>query len=128
LPSGTDIRLQKIISYIDVNIGNKISLKELAFLFPLSVSRLQHIFKEDVGISIKKYLLWRKLILGLEIILMGRDFTHAAHQAGFSDSSHMSRTFKKSFGINLSELFHKNRSVQVTIGNSLYTNPKSKTM
>jgi AraC-like DNA-binding protein len=35
----------------------------------------------------------------LEIYSQGRNLTEAAHQAGFSDSPHFSRIFRRTFGL-----------------------------
>lgn len=113
-----DFRINKLLNIIDNNYEKKISVNELANSVSISESRLQHIFKNQVGISIKKYLLWKRLIDGIGIITSGKDFTFASHEAGFSDSAHMSRTFKKMFGINLQDIFKNSRSVQVIISNN----------
>jgi len=111
----TDSRIERVIDIIKDTDGKKISIKALALSISLSESRLQHIFKGRTGISIKKYLQWKRLIDGVNAIIKGNDFTFAAHEAGFADSAHMSRTFKEMFGINLTDIFHRSRSVQVII-------------
>lgn len=109
----TDPRISKIISVINCTAEKKISVKVLADKVCLSESRLQHLFKKNMGISIKYFLLWKRIIDGIHIIASGRDFTYSSHEAGFSDSAHMSRAFKEMFGIKLSDIFKDSRSVQV---------------
>lgn len=61
----------------------------------ISPSRLSHLFKAQVGISFKRYLLWRKLHRAITIwaaLPASQDMTTLAHQAGFSDLAHFSRT------------------------------------
>ncbi|MCK5200393.1 MAG: hypothetical protein KAR21_18680, partial [Spirochaetales bacterium] len=56
-------------------------------------------------------------------IIKGTDFTEAAYAAGFSDSAHLSRTFKRMFGItmfNLFKNFSNSRFVQVITDESQY--------
>jgi AraC-like DNA-binding protein len=112
-----DIRINKIINLIETIDEKKVTIKNLASVISLSESRLQHLFKNHTGISIKKYLQWKRMIDGVNIIVSGKDFTFSSHEAGFSDSAHMSRTFKEMFGINLSDIFKNSRSVQVVICN-----------
>lgn len=108
----TDSRIQKAKELIDNDDEKKLSLKWLANHVYLSESRLAHLFKEEVGVPLRKYLLWKRLISALKIILNGNNLTQAAHQSGFSDSSHLSRTFKSNFGLNLSKIFKNSRIIQ----------------
>jgi AraC-like DNA-binding protein len=36
----------------------------------------------------------------IQFAMAGRSWTEAAHAAGFADSSHLTRTFRRMFGIN----------------------------
>jgi AraC-like DNA-binding protein len=110
-----DLRIQKIIEIIEKNEEKKMLIRELSESVSLSDSRLQHLFKEQMGVSIKRYLLWKRMSDALHIIIKGKDFTFAAHEAGFADSSHLSRAFKEHFGIKLSDIFKNSRSVQVFV-------------
>lgn len=110
---GNDDRINRIVELIETIDERKATVSYLAGYVSLSESRLQHLFKSIVGISIKQYLQWKRLIDGIIIITEGRDFTFASYEAGFSDSAHMSRVFKEMFGINLREIFHNSRSIQV---------------
>jgi len=60
-----------------------------------------HLFREQMGIAWRPYLLWRRTISAVEAILTGSSATEAAHLAGFSDSSHLSRTFRSLFGMSI---------------------------
>lgn len=111
----TDSRIDRVIDIIRGIDEKKISIQELARSVSLSESRLQHLFKRQTGIPIKKYLQWKRLIDGVNTIIKGNDFTFASYEAGFADSAHMSRTFKEMFGINLTDIFHRSRSVQVIV-------------
>lgn len=57
--------------------GKKISSQELAHLVNLSENRLAHLFKEQTGTPIRRYLLWLKLREAIKIILQGESFTTA---------------------------------------------------
>jgi AraC-like DNA-binding protein len=54
---------------------------------------------ESTGLPFRTYLLWLRLSKALELFSEGVSLTDAAHGAGFSDSSHLSRTFRRLFGI-----------------------------
>lgn len=77
---------------------------DLAQSINLSESRMQHLFKQQVGIPIRRYILWAKLRYVIELALGGSTLTEAAHSGGFADSAHFSRTFRAMFGISPSLL------------------------
>jgi len=65
----------------------------------LSPDRLRHLFVEQTGLAFKTYMLWQRLFRALEVYAGGASLTEAAHDAGFSDSAHFSRVFKRFFGL-----------------------------
>ena len=78
--------------------------KDIAQQLSLSQSRFLHLFKENMGLPWRAYLLWRRLICAITALKAGHNATQAAYMAGFSDSAHLSRTFKNHFGITLQKL------------------------
>jgi AraC-like DNA-binding protein len=76
-----------------------VSLADLAGLGGLSAGRLRHLFVEQTGLPFKTYVLWLRLMKALEVAAAGESLTNAAHAAGFADSAHFSRTFRRMFGI-----------------------------
>jgi AraC-like DNA-binding protein len=67
----------------------------------LSESRFLHLFKQQMHIAWRPYLLWRRLLCAVNAIQKGRSATEAAYIAGFSDSAHLSRTFRNNFGMTI---------------------------
>ena len=86
-----------------------LSAETMANKVHLSSSRFQHLFSEQIGLPWRAYVLWRRLKLATRLLLFGINATEAAHRSGFSDSAHLSRTFKRHFGMNLRDA---KRSVQ----------------
>ena len=70
----------------------------------LSSSRFQHLFKEHVSISFRRFRLWARMRVALGHAMQGTSLTHAAIAAGFSNSAHFSTAFKSMFGIPPSQL------------------------
>lgn len=85
------------------------SLEALAARVRLSPSRLMHVFTESVGIPLRPYLLWLKLQRAATSIVNGVGLSEAAVEAGFADAAHMSRTFKRMFGMTPSALQLRSR-------------------
>ena len=82
----------------------------------LSVSRLRHLFTDQVGLPIRTYLLWIRLLRAVEAIAGGRSITDAAHDSGFADSAHLWRTFRRMFGMSPSSFVPGSRFVQAPGG------------
>jgi AraC-like DNA-binding protein len=89
------------------------SVDGLAAELHLSSSRLRHLFQGELGISIQRYLLWQRLNRAIALAAKGQSLTNAAHEAGFADSAHLSRSFRSIFGISPSEIFKDSHLVQV---------------
>jgi AraC-like DNA-binding protein len=85
-------------------------LKELAALVALSPSRLEHLFKTTTGVSLRHYLLWQRLRRAVEELATGSSVTRAAHSAGFSDTAHLSRTFRRMLGFTPSSALQRQGS------------------
>lgn len=65
----------------------------------LSSSRFLHRFRAHTGLPLRPYLRWRRLLVALRTVMQGASLTEAAHAAGFADSSHFTRTFRRHFGL-----------------------------
>jgi AraC-like DNA-binding protein len=114
----TDVKIKQVLDRIKKLHEKKAPIKELAESIGISESRLMHLFSHEVGIPLRQYLLWCRLRDALRLIVKGISFTTAAHEAGFSDSAHLSRTFRKMFGVTLLAIFKNfknSRFIQVII-------------
>lgn len=69
----------------------------------ISQAHLRALFVRDVGLPIRTYQLWRRLLVG--VAAFSRiDATSAAHFAGFADLAHFSRTCRRMLGGSPTEL------------------------
>ena len=107
-----DDRIREVIGICRTARDKKISTKVLAERVGLSEGRLIHLFKDQVGVPIRRYLLWARLSDALMHLSKGGSFTEAAHKAGFSDSAHLSRTYRSMYGNSLYNLARKSQFVQ----------------
>lgn len=103
-PGALDHRVKRVTDWVNAAEDLSVSAESLAELAGLSVGRLTHLFKEQIGIPIRPYLLWLKLRRAVEAMAETDTLTEAAHVAGFSDSAHMTRTFRRMFGVRPSDL------------------------
>ena len=88
-----------ILKSLFLNIANKILIEDIANHLALSISRISHIFKEETGISILKYINKRRMYLAKEFIRSGDTFIEVASKCGFQDYTSFFRTFKKEYNI-----------------------------
>lgn len=94
-----DLRVRKMIAAASARLDGPISLADVVEATGLSASRLRHLFVEQTGLPFKTYLLWLRLTRAVGCMAAGAPLTQAAHEAGFADSAHFSRTFRRMFGI-----------------------------
>ncbi|QYM78362.1 AraC family transcriptional regulator [Horticoccus luteus] len=94
-----DPRVTKVLQQIQRSDDLRLSLAAAAKSAFLSPSRFQHLFKQQMGLPFRRYVLWRKLARAM--VAMGREgtATAAAHAADFADAAHLTRTFIEMFGI-----------------------------
>ncbi len=67
--------------------GPPISGADLAARVGLSASRLTHLFTEQVGIPLRRYVLWSRLRIAILRVQAGDDLTGAAHGGGGSPTA-----------------------------------------
>jgi len=108
-----DERIQDVVAFISNNIGQKINSATLAEVAYLSESRLLHLFKAEMGLPIRNYILWLRLQIVIELIVDGDSLTTASYKAGFSDQAHMTRTFTNMIGVPPSLISKNSKFVQV---------------
>ena len=108
-----DRRIADSLALIRTRLDQPIRLSALAAALNMSPSWLSHQFTEQVGMPMRRYVLWQRLWRAVESALAGSTLTEAAHAAGFSDSSHLSRTFRGTFGVAPSFLFGRRDQVFV---------------
>ncbi len=95
-----DAALLRLPSLIE---AGTIDIATLAEEVGLSVSRLTHIFTEEIGVPLRSYARWMRLVNAVEHLANGQTITGAAHAAGFADAAHFTRTFRSMFGLSPSE-------------------------
>lgn len=94
-----DARIAKVIRFSETRLAEPLSLRDVAPLVGLSPGRTRHLFVEQTGLPFRTYLLWLRLWRAVELFADGASLTAAAHAAGFADSAHLSRTFRRMFGV-----------------------------
>lgn len=94
-----DLRVQRVQQMMRDNLHRELSLSECAHSVNLSVWRLCHVFRSNVGMSPIQYLkalrMERARYLLEYSFLSVKEITHCV---GLNDKSHFVRDFKKAYG------------------------------
>ena len=108
-----DPRIEAVMNLLQEKyLSEKLSITEIARHACLSESRLIHLFTKQVGIPLRRYVLWLRLSTAIRMAIQGTSLTEAAHAAGFADSAHFSRTCRSMYGISPSDC-HNTPFIQV---------------
>lgn len=91
-------RIEQAMRLLEEKSLQVTSANEIAEQVGLSPSRFLHLFKAQMAISYRRYQLWLKLMASIDELLLSNSITEVAHDFGFADSAHYSRTFKECFG------------------------------
>ena len=89
---------QAIIQYIETHIDEDLSLDVLSQKFHVSKFHLSHLFTDEAGLSIHKYITKKRLSMCLDAILSGHEISDICSTYGFTDYSVFYRAFVKEYG------------------------------
>jgi AraC-like DNA-binding protein len=110
-----DPRIPATLRRLKSSSSENLSLVSLAQQVGLSPSRLIGLFKQQVGIPIRRYRLWCRLFLCTQRMTSGISLTQAALVAGFTDSAHFSRTYRAILDFHPSALLSPRARLQVFV-------------
>lgn len=98
-PAPIDPRIARALDALRARLADVPPLTQCAALVHLSASRFRHLFVAQTGTSFRAYVLWLRIMAAIASFNDGHNWTRAAHSAGFADSAHLSRTFRRMFGV-----------------------------
>lgn len=90
--------VQDTISYINTNFSNAISIQGIADHLNISRSRLCHVFKEFMGISLWNYVILRRIQHAQILLKQGASITTTCFECGFQNYAHFIKIFTKFTG------------------------------
>ena len=85
--------------FLDENFMRTVASEELETITDLDRYTLARHFRSRLGTSPYRYLTMRRLDRAKSAIITGHSLVEAAFMSGFSDQSHMTRQFKRAFGL-----------------------------
>ena len=90
---------QNIISYVEGNLEDTLSLDDIAGKFYVSKYYVAHLFKDTLGISLHQYIIKKRLDECRGAIINGEGITSTYQRFGFRDYSSFFKAFKKEYGM-----------------------------
>jgi len=98
IPSPLDHRIVLVLDFLNAD-PTKNTISAGANMIGLSETRLRSLVKDQVGIPLVTWLLWRKLNKSVNALIQGATLVDSAMIGGFSDQAHFTRTMKRMLGI-----------------------------
>lgn len=91
--------VQKAMQYIAENLHTDLSLDQLAGELFVSKYHLSHAFSREMGVSVYRYILLRRLMVARQLLTAGEAAGQVCRSCGFSDYTSFYRAFKSEYGI-----------------------------
>jgi AraC family transcriptional regulator len=103
-------KLRQVLSHIEDNLSQDVSVRDLAEVAELSVSHFKTLFRETMGLSVHQYLI-RRRVERARCLLVERklSISQIALEAGFAHQSHLARHIRRVLGVSpkaVREMFH----------------------
>jgi transcriptional regulator GlxA family with amidase domain len=93
-----DFRIQEVVQVLNEDPSR--TLPELARTCQISMSRLSHLFKDEVGVNVKNYRRDCRLQVAAAMLVSTRMLVkQIAYSAGYRHTSSFVRAFKTHFGL-----------------------------
>jgi two-component system, response regulator YesN len=94
-----DFRISVAIQFLTDNLGQNLSLTEVAEYVRLSPCYLDRLFKTETGLSFKQYAIRLRMQLAAELLINSfLSVREIRNRLGVQDHSHFVRDFKKTYG------------------------------
>lgn len=107
-----DLRIKKIIEYVDENLDSKLTLKKATQISKLSPSRFCELFKNDTKICFSKYIIRARIKKACELLRENSlSIKQISYKVGYSYISNFNHDFKKLIGISPSKYIKKQQNL-----------------
>jgi AraC-like DNA-binding protein len=98
-PHELDPRIAAALHILNHTTGPAPSTAELSRRVGLATVTLMRRFRREVGVRMREYALWRRLLNVLPLLDSERTLTEIAQLAGFFDQAHLTRTARRMFDL-----------------------------
>lgn len=91
--------VKKCLKIINTRLFEKLNLDLLSEQCGISKDHLSMLFKENIGITIPKYIRKERLSAAKDLLKSGMSISQAAYTVGFTTESYFIKCFKDEFGV-----------------------------
>ncbi len=98
-----DPKIVTILDFINKNLEKKITLDMLQKKYFMNKYNLGRTFKKNTGFSIIEYVIYKRIIWAMELLVSGETALDVAHTVGFGDYSTFFKAFKNIAGCSPSQ-------------------------
>lgn len=108
-----DVRVQRSLQWLRHPGEARLGRDGLASGVQLSASHFNHLFRAEMGVSLRSYRVWSQVRLAMAGLATSPRLTDAALHGAFSDSAHFSRMFRQTFGMTPSSVLKPLKEVRL---------------
>lgn len=108
-----DQRIALVLADIVENPSGGTSAEQYAAQVHLSFSRLVHLFKDEVGVSLRTFRSWKRARSLLHYVTQKANLADIAQHTGYPDSSHFSHAIRQIFGLTPRDMFAGSRKLHL---------------
>jgi AraC family transcriptional regulator of arabinose operon len=112
-PEPLDERVASVAGHLREALPERLDVAGLAASVSLSESRLSHLFREETGVTLKRFLLNLKVQQAMACWEPGMTLTEVSATAGFYDQPHLARTIREMFDVLPSRYFSDGGNIRV---------------
>ena len=111
-----NLRIERIISYIDANFETQIRLQDLAEQENLSPTHFSHLFTSLFGVTFQDYVNIKRMEQCIRLMPnKEKTLLEISYESGFSDPKYMNRMFLKHYGVTPKEYRRRLGAEQVEV-------------
>ena len=100
--------VQNALGYIGENLAQPMTLESIAAQFFVSKYYLSHAFSREVGVSVYRYIMLRRLLMARQMLTEGESAGQVCRSCGFTDYTSFYRAFKSEYGTSPREFIAEN--------------------
>ena len=91
--------IHRVIDYLNRHFKEDINISQIALRFNVDRSYLSHLFKENTGVSLWNYVIYRRINLFNNLVKEGHSIEETSRQVGFGNYSNFFRLYKKNMNM-----------------------------
>ncbi len=97
LPNTQKTLVSRVLEYIGSNYTKQITIDDIAGALGVSNTNLAKHFRDEMGISVHRYIVEKRLVYAYEKISKGENPTKVCYMCGYTDYSSFYRAYRKMF-------------------------------